>query len=111
MAGRIGRDDEFDRRRGRARPESKGTLPMGTQQFEEYTFANKDFFINCMDYLVGNAGIMQTRNKEITLRLLNKSKLQETKTLWQIINIGLPVLLVAVLGLTLQWQRRKKFAA
>ncbi|MBS1641881.1 MAG: gliding motility-associated ABC transporter substrate-binding protein GldG [Bacteroidetes bacterium] len=91
--------------------ESKGTLPMGTQQFEEYTFANKDFIINCMDYLVGNVGIMQTRNKEITLRLLNKNKLQEDKTLWQVINIGLPIFLILILGITLQWQRKKKFAA
>ncbi|MBS1591195.1 MAG: gliding motility-associated ABC transporter substrate-binding protein GldG [Bacteroidetes bacterium] len=91
--------------------ESKGTLPMGTQQFEEYTFANKDFIINCMDYLVGNVGIMQTRNKEITLRLLNKNKLQEDKTLWQVINIGLPIFLIFILGITLQWQRKKKFAA
>lgn len=65
--------------------QSQGTLPMGTQQFENYTFANKDFLLNCLDYLVGNTDIIETRNKDFTLRLLDKNKVKEDKIMWQTI--------------------------
>ncbi|MFX5187521.1 hypothetical protein ABTC69_18425, partial [Acinetobacter baumannii] len=52
--------------------QSDGALRMGTQQFENYQFANKDFLMNSLDYLTGNEGIVETRNKDVTLRLLDK---------------------------------------
>src|SRR3954454_2893686 len=49
--------------------QSQGPLPMGMQQYENYLFANKDFFMNSVDYLVNPNGILETRGKDITLRL------------------------------------------
>ena len=89
--------------------EAGKALPMGTQQFEEYTFANRDFFINCMDYLVGNAAIISTRNKDFTLRLLDKNKVKEQKAMWQLINIVLPIVLVGVFVFIFGWKRRNNF--
>jgi ABC-2 type transport system permease protein len=89
--------------------ESGKALPMGTQQFEEYTFANRDFFINCMDYLVGNAAIISTRNKDFTLRLLDKNKVKEEKSFWQLINIALPILLIGIFVFAFTWYRRNNF--
>ncbi|MBS4043037.1 MAG: gliding motility-associated ABC transporter substrate-binding protein GldG [Chitinophagaceae bacterium] len=89
--------------------QSDGALAMGTQQFENYQFANKEFLLNCLDYLVGNADIIQTRNKDFTLRLLDKSKVKEQKTMWQIINVIVPVLLVLIFTFSLQYLRKKKY--
>jgi gliding-associated putative ABC transporter substrate-binding component GldG len=91
--------------------QTDGPLPMGTQQFENYQFANREFFMNCMDYLVDNSGIIETRNKDFTLRLLDKNKVQQQKGLWQIINITVPVLLVLFIGVFVQIRRKKMFAA
>ena len=91
--------------------QSQGALTMGTQQFENYQFANKEFLLNCLDYLVGNAAIIETRNKDFTLRLLDKTKVREQKTMWQLFNVLIPVLLVLIFTLTLQYQRRKKFTS
>ena len=91
--------------------QTQGPLPMGTQEFENYQFANREFFLNCMDYLVGDASILETRSKDYTLRLLDKAKINEQKTFWLIANISLPVLLILLLGGFIQWQRRKKYAA
>ena len=90
--------------------QSDGALPMGTQQFENYTFANKEFLLNCLAYLVGNAAIIQTRNKDFTLRLLDKNKVKEEKAFWQIINIVLPLLVVLILALIMQYLRKRKYA-
>ena len=91
--------------------QTQGALPMGTQQFENYQFANREFLLNAMDYLTGDAGILETRNKDFTLRLLDKNKIEEQKTIWQIINIIVPILLILMIGVFIQWQRKKKYAA
>ena len=91
--------------------QSQGALNMGTQQFENYQFANKEFLLNCLDYLVGNAAIIETRNKDFTLRLLDKIKVREQKTMWQLINIVVPILLVLIITLCLQWRRKKQFTS
>ncbi|MCY7310787.1 MAG: gliding motility-associated ABC transporter substrate-binding protein GldG, partial [Chitinophagaceae bacterium] len=94
----------------------EGPLPMGLNFYTvgsqyEYQFANRDFLLNCMEYLVNKPGIIETRNKDIVLRLLNTQKVEEQKTTWQFINIGLPVLLVLLFGWVYQQVRKRKYAA
>ena len=76
----------------------------------EYQFANREFLQNCMEYLVNNPAIIQTRNKDIVLRLLDSQKVTEEKTTWQLINIALPVLLVILAGWVYQQVRKRKYA-
>lgn len=90
--------------------QSQGPLPMGMQQYENYQFANKEFLLNALDYLVNNNGLLETRSKDFTLRLLDKQKITEQKTMWQVINIGVPILLVMLFGWLYQLKRKKDFA-
>jgi ABC-2 type transport system permease protein len=91
--------------------QTNGPLPMGMIPYENYRFANREFFLNCIDYLVSNSAIFESRNKEFTLRLLDKAKVESDRNKWQFINIGLPVVIVLLVGLLLQWMRRRKFTA
>lgn len=86
-----------------------GPLPMGELPFEGYRFANREFFLNCVDYLVSNNGLFESRNKTIVLRLLDKEKIATQKSSWQMINIAGPLLLLAAAGAILQWRRKKKY--
>ena len=72
--------------------------------------ANRDFLSNCIDNLVNNPAISETRNKDIVLRLLDSKKVNSQKTTWQFINIGLPILLLLFFGWIYQQVRRKKYA-
>ena len=90
--------------------QSQGPLPMGMQQYENYQFANKDFLLNALDYMVNNNGLLETRSKDFTLRLLDKQKITEQKTIWQSINIGIPILLVLLFGWLYQLKRKRDFA-
>jgi gliding-associated putative ABC transporter substrate-binding component GldG len=90
--------------------QTQGALPMGVQQFENYQFANRDFFMNCIDFLVDNSGIIETRNKDFTLRLLDKNKFRDEKVFWHFINIIVPVAFIFLIGIIVQWSRKKKFA-
>ena len=93
-----------------------GPLPMGMNLFTmgsqyEYQFANRDFLLNCLEYLTGKSTIIETRNKEIVLRLLDTKKVEAEKVKWQVINIALPILLIIIFGIVYQRARRYRFAS
>ena len=88
-----------------------GPMPMGYNFYTNYTYSNKEFFTNCLEYLVNPSGILETRAKDFTLRLLDLKKVKEQKTTWQFINIALPVLAMMLFGFIYQQLRRKKYAA
>lgn len=97
-------------------PQQQQILPMGLNKYTvgtnyEYQFANRDFVLNCLEYLVNDGGIMETRNKDFVLRVLNTKKVSEQKTMWQLINIALPVLLVMLFGFIYQQIRKRKYSA
>ncbi len=92
-----------------------GPLPMGLNFFTvgsqyEYQFANREFLLNNLEYLVNNSAITETRNKEIVLRQLDVSKVSKQQTTWQFINIILPVLLLIICGWIYQQIRKRKYA-
>lgn len=99
-------------------------IPMGFNKFAYWAYiqqdenaknfipvANRQFLQNCLEYLVANPAIMETRNKNIVLRLLSSVKVKEQKTTWQFINIALPVLLVILFGFIYQQIRKRKYTA
>lgn len=90
--------------------QTNGPMAMGELPFENYRFANREFLLNCIDYMVSNNGIFETRNKEFTLRLLDKKKVEAERTEWQLINIVAPIALLILIGIILQWQRKRKYA-
>ena len=88
-----------------------GPLPMGELEYENYRFANREFFLNSIDYLVSTSGIFESRNKDFVLRLLDRKKVEAEKTQWQLINIAAPIALVILFGIFFQWKRKNKYAA
>lgn len=94
----------------------QGPLPLGMNLYTvgsqyEYQFANRDFLLNCLEYLSSKNTIIQTRNKEIVLRLLDGRKVEAEKAKWQLINIALPILLIIAFGVLYQQIRRQRFGA
>jgi ABC-type uncharacterized transport system involved in gliding motility auxiliary subunit len=72
-------------------------------------FGNRDFLINCLNYLVDDNGIMELRSRELKLRLLDRSVIRTERFKWQIINIAGPVLIVIIAGITYSMLRRRKY--
>ncbi|HEV8271744.1 MAG TPA: gliding motility-associated ABC transporter substrate-binding protein GldG [Chitinophagaceae bacterium] len=96
-------------------PQQQQILPMGLNKYTvgtnyEYQFANRDFILNCLEYMVNDVGIMETRNKDFVLRVLDTKKISEQKLIWQIINIVVPLLLVILLGVIYQMVRKMKYS-
>ncbi|TAG09473.1 MAG: gliding motility-associated ABC transporter substrate-binding protein GldG [Sphingobacteriia bacterium] len=88
-----------------------GPLPMGILQMENYRFANREFFLNSIDYLSSEKSLFESRNKTVVLRLLDKQKVKSQQSFWQLLNIGIPVGFVVLMGLLFQWWRKKEYSA
>ncbi len=82
-------------------------MPLGYDRYSKITFSNKDFFINSLEYLLDEEGIISARRKEVALRPLDKVKLENERFQWQLFNMAVPVLLILVFG-TVRYFIRKR---
>jgi len=85
--------------------------PLGYDKYTNQTFANKQFLLNCMNYLLDDEGLLQLRSREVKLRLLDMKKVSLQKTKWQIYNVLLPPLIILLFSLIQYYLRKRKYAS
>ncbi len=90
-------------------------IPMGMNQFtygsqREFPFANRDFLVNCLDYLINENGLNEAKSKDYVLHLLDSKKVNASKSFWQAINIILPSVIVFLFALVFQFIRKRKYS-
>lgn len=88
----------------------RGPLPLGFSKDINYTFANAEFLSNCLDYCINPAGVLQSRSKDYSLRLLDPEKTEDERSFWQLINVASPLFVIIVCGLIFQYIRKKKYS-
>lgn len=94
--------------RNHVRKNSQEIYPLGFDRYTNQMYGNKVFLMNAIDYLLDDAGLINVRSKQITLRMLDGKKVTEQRLRWQVINLGVPVLLLVLFGLSRhQWRKRK----
>ncbi|MEM6966740.1 MAG: gliding motility-associated ABC transporter substrate-binding protein GldG, partial [Bacteroidota bacterium] len=84
-------------------------MPLGLNPYDKYQYANKQFLLNCVDYLYDDKGVIEARGKDVKLRLLDSVRAKEEKTKWQLVNILLPIVLLAGFGLLYNGLRRRRY--
>ncbi len=84
--------------------------PLGRNPYDQYTYSNKDFLLNAIEYLLDTNGAMAARGKEVKLRLLDEKKTEAERAKWQLINIVAPLVFLLLFGFVYNWVRRKRFA-
>lgn len=92
-------------------PNTGQALELGFDPFSQKTYANADFVINALNYMLDEEGIITARKKEIKIRPLDKVKIDEDRTFWQVFNLGFPVVLLVLFGVVKSYVRRKKYAS
>ena len=103
--GDIARNDVRNTQQGQV----PSPNPLGFDRNSHLTFGNKEFLVNSLNYLTDDAGLMNLRNREFKLRLLNKQKVAEELFKWQIINLVLPMFLLLAGGLAYNRWRRYRY--
>jgi len=88
-----------------------GPLNLGLDRNTGQTFANKTFLLNCMNYLLDDEGLLQLRAREVKLRLLDKKKIANQESKWQLMNIAMPLGVIILLGLIQFYIRKKRYGS
>jgi ABC-2 type transport system permease protein len=83
---------------------------LGYNRFSQYTFANKPFFINALEYMLDESGVIDARSKTLKMRLLDAKKIDNERAFWQILNIVFPMVFILIFGLLYTWIRKRRFA-
>lgn len=86
-------------------------LELGYDKWTNNYYGNKEFLINAVNYLSDDSGLINIRNKEVAVPFLDEQKIAAQKTKWQLMNIGLPLVLTLAFGLGFTYFRRRKYAA
>lgn len=85
--------------------------PLG---FDRYAgrkmYGNREFLVNAVNYMLGDASLINIRSRDVKLRQMDGERVTKERNLWQVLNVGLPVLLIVVFGLAQLLLRRKKYA-
>ena len=85
-------------------------LPLGYDKYTRQMYGNKEFLVNCVNYLCGDVDLIPLRSREVIMRKLDTAKIERERTFWQVINVVVPVVIILVLGLVLTIFRKKKYS-
>ncbi len=90
--------------------ENERVYPLGYNRYDKRQYANKDFLVNAIEYMMDDYGLIESRGKELKLRLLNVQKARDGKTFWQSINLLLPLAFICVVGFAFFFWRKVNFS-
>lgn len=88
-------------------------VPLGvdkwTHYITEHQYGNKEFILNCIDYLMDESELINARTKSIKLRMLDLKKVKENSLFWKYLNTFLPILIVILFGISQSKIRKVKY--
>lgn len=83
--------------------------PLEYDRYTDKFYGNKDFLLNCINYLCDDSGLIAARAKEFKLRMLDLQKVKKERPRWQMLNTVAPILLILLFGLVQYYLRKRKF--
>jgi len=85
-------------------------LPLGYDKWTNNSYGNKEFLVNCTNYLLDDNGLINIRNRKVSIPLLDTEKIAVQKRKWQLINLGIPVVFTVLLGILFRYFRKRNFS-
>ena len=85
-------------------------LELGFDKWTNNLYANKEFILNCVNYLLDDNGLINIRSKSVELPILDTQKVVDNYTYSQIVTIGFPIALVLLFGVVFTYLRKKKYS-
>lgn len=84
-------------------------IPLGVDKWTGQQFGNKEFLMNCVNYLLDDDGLLEIRNKTIDLKILNREKAFNERTYYQLLNLIFPLVLLGIFGVVFAFFRKRKY--
>ena len=86
-------------------------LELGYDKWTNSFYGNKEFLMNSVNYLLDDNGLINIRSKEVSIPFLDQKKVVAQKSTWQLLNTGLPLLILGLFAWGFNFIRKKKFRA
>jgi len=83
--------------------------PLGYDRYTGIMYGNREFLLNCVNYLLDEADIISIRNRDINIRLLDKRKVEINLAIIRTINIVVPILFVCLAGVIIYFFRKRSY--
>ena len=84
-------------------------LELGYDKWTNNLYANKEFLMNSVNYLLDDNGLINIRSKEVDLPILNNEKVFANYTFSQVITVGVPILILLLFGVVFTFLRKRKY--
>lgn len=88
---------------------TRGLQEMGYWEYTRSLFANKNFLLNCMEFLTDPNSLLEARSKDLKLRLLDLKRAKDEELKWQFVNVGIPIALVLVFASFYLFFRKRRY--
>lgn len=85
-------------------------LELGFDKWTNKYYANKEFLMNCVNYLLDDNGLILLRNKEINLPALDKEKVYQNYNFIGIVTVVAPLAALLLFGILFTFIRKKKYS-
>lgn len=85
-------------------------LELGFDKWTNQLYGNKEFLMNCVNYLLDDNGLINIRSKDVDLPLLNKEEVYKNYTTAQMVTVGLPIVVLAIFGFLFTFLRKRKYS-
>jgi gliding-associated putative ABC transporter substrate-binding component GldG len=85
-------------------------MELGYDKWTNNLYANKEFLMNCVNYLLDDNGLINIRSKEVDLPILDKQKVYDTYTLSQVITVAVPIGFLILFGVVFTFLRKRKYS-
>lgn len=86
-------------------------LELGYDKWTNNFYGNKEFLVNAFNYLLDDTGLINIRSKKVAIPFLDTQKVAKEKMKWQLINIGVPILLTLIFGFVFNYWRKRKYTS
>ena len=85
-------------------------LELGFDKWTNNLYGNKEFMLNCVNYLLDDNGLINIRSKEVDIPILDKEKVYANYSMTQLITVGLPIVILAIFGILFTYLRKRKYS-
>lgn len=86
-----------------------GPTDLGFDRSSNQPVGNKEFLQNAVNYLLNDDGLINIRTKEVAIAFLDTQKVEAQKTIWQVVNIALPLVFLGLFGWFFSYFRKRKY--
>lgn len=83
---------------------------LGFDRYTQQNFGNKALLLNLADYFANEENLIDLRNKEVSVRPLDKATIRTDKVKWQLINTVAPLILLIFFAIFQHYYRKHKYA-